>query len=174
MIYWSTFTWEAFATLLTGVLAVGAAVYIGRRQVAISDRQGRILEKQVGLDALKHRSDLFERRFEIYEASARFLGAIVTHAAEPDREIEMRFLSAMNASKFLFAPNVAADLKEIWKESCAFFATKSVMRANYDKTGSYGEGMPAKELQQITSLNARLESLSELFGEELRLSDVEA
>ncbi len=78
----------------------------------------------------------------------------------------------MDASKFLFAPKVAVDLKEIWKESCAFFATKSIMKANYDQTGSYGEGMPDKELAQITNLNARLENLSELFGVELRLSDV--
>lgn len=172
MINWSAFSWEAFATLATGILAVGAAIYVGRRQVAISDRQSRILERQTNLDALRYRSELFERRFEVYEATARFLGGIMTHADEPERDVQMRFLAAVDASRFLFAPQVATELREIWKESCAFFATKSIMKANYSRTGSYGDGMPDKEFQQITGLNTRLESLGDIFGDELRLSEV--
>ena len=35
MIDWHAFSWEAFATLMTGVLAVGAAYAVGRRQLSI-------------------------------------------------------------------------------------------------------------------------------------------
>jgi hypothetical protein len=66
---WAAFSWEAFATLATGVLAVSGAVVIGVLQVGIQARQSAILERQVGLHELKLRSDLFERRFRVYEAT---------------------------------------------------------------------------------------------------------
>jgi hypothetical protein len=168
---WASFSWEAFSTLFTGILAVGGAIYVGRRQVGISDRQSQILERQASLDALKYRSELFERRFEVYEATARYLGATLAQGDQPERDVERRFLVAMDASKFLFAPQVAQNLDAIWKECCAFFATKRVMESNYRQTGSYGEGMPDKELKQITALNDRFQKLSELFGDELKLAD---
>jgi hypothetical protein len=172
MINWSAFTWDAFATLLTGILAVGAAFFVGRRQVEISNKQNSILSEQARLSALTYRSDLFEHRFEVYDATSRFLGTIIAHADRPDVEVERRFLIALDRSKFLFAPEVTESLRTIWKEACAFSATKAQMQANYNRTGSYGDGMPQKELEQITKLHERLENLSDTFGLELRLSEV--
>ena len=57
-IYWSAFSWEAFATLATGLAAVGGAVWILMRQQLSLDRQ-------VELQELKLRSDLFDRRFVV-------------------------------------------------------------------------------------------------------------
>jgi nucleoside permease NupC len=59
VIYWSSFIWEVFATLATGLAAVAAALVIGLRQmgiakdqVAIADRQSRILANQAHLEEL--------------------------------------------------------------------------------------------------------------------------
>jgi hypothetical protein len=95
-IAWTDFSWEAFATLATGIGAVVAAIVVGLRQAGISDRQSRILERQVGLDELKLRSDLFDRRFAVYEATRKFVGHIMAHASEPDQQTQSEFLVALD------------------------------------------------------------------------------
>ncbi|MBI5941438.1 MAG: hypothetical protein HY859_13525 [Caulobacterales bacterium] len=62
----SDFSWEAFATLVTGALAVGGAVWIHRRQTLILDRQ-------VEIEALKTRIELFDRRMKIVELHSKLL-----------------------------------------------------------------------------------------------------
>ncbi|MFO0437668.1 MAG: hypothetical protein ACK5YD_03995 [Phenylobacterium sp.] len=174
---WIAFTWEAFATLATGAGAVAAAVVIGLRQsaiagrqAAIADRQSRILEKQVHLEELKLRSELFERRFAVYQATRSFCSVIMAHADEPEQKVQQEFLTALDQSKFLFRPSVHDDLKELWKRSCGFFATKSVMKHKYETTGDYGQDNIDREYAYLNWLTERLDSLSELFGEEAKLS----
>ena len=70
-IAWCSLTWEAFATLLTGGLAVGAATVVGVRQLAISRRQ-------IALEEHKFRVDLFDERFAVYEFVRKWLGFILT------------------------------------------------------------------------------------------------
>ena len=38
--------WQPIATLVTGLLAVGAALYVGRKQVEIATRQAGIAQQQ--------------------------------------------------------------------------------------------------------------------------------
>jgi hypothetical protein len=40
MIYWSEFTWEAFATLFAGLSAVVAAFCVAKTQVTIQNKLG--------------------------------------------------------------------------------------------------------------------------------------
>lgn len=49
-------TWEALATLITGLAAVGAAVAVGLGQLGVSRRLAR-------LEALRWKEALFDRRF---------------------------------------------------------------------------------------------------------------
>ena len=137
-IYWEQFTWEAFATLTTGAAAVAGAVVIGLRQAKIADRQSKILSRQVALDELQLRSDLFDRRWAVYEATREFLGEIMRHAAEPNQEIQRKFLLAKNEAEFLFQPAVGERLQDVWERSCAFCAVKSVSDHLYQTTGTYG------------------------------------
>jgi len=44
---WSSFGWDAFATLATGFAAVVAANFVGSRQVKITERQTDILDRQI-------------------------------------------------------------------------------------------------------------------------------
>lgn len=171
MINWAAFTWDAFATLFTGILAVGAALFVGLRQVKISDRQSRILEQQADIDALKYRSELFDRRLEVYDATARFLAAILQKAAEPEQEIIRSFLLARDSARFLFVDQVTVDLHKVWDDCCAFFAAKRASDANFAKTGSYGDSASELEYKQLNVINDRFQNLSDLFGDELKLSD---
>ena len=176
-VYWTSFSWEAFSTLATGAGAVLAAVVIGvrqsaiaERQVAIADRQSRILEKQAHLEELKLRSELFERRFAVYQATRSFCVSIMAHADEPEQGIQRDFLTALDQSKFLFRPSVYADLKDLWARSCGFFATRSVMKHKYETTGDYGQENIEREHEYLTWLTDRLDKLSDLFGDEAMLS----
>lgn len=164
------FSWEALATLVTGLAAVIAAMLVGLRQAGIADRQSRILARQVGLDELALRAELFEQRFAVYEGVRKFLAAIMAYADKPEPEIERGYLVAMDQARFLFRPEVHEQLREVWKRACGFFAVKSVMKAQYEKTGDYGHANIEKEHEHLLWLAGKLENLSELFGEELRLS----
>ena len=60
---WCSFSWEAFATLTTGLLAVGGAIVIAKlqmhiltRQTEIADRQTDIAAGQAELERVKLRS----------------------------------------------------------------------------------------------------------------------
>lgn len=178
---WAAFSWEAFATLATGAAAVAAATFVGlrqlgiaREQMAITERQSRILERQVGLDELNLRVDLFEQRFAVYERARKFLGAIMAHADRPDAEIQRGYVVALDEARFLFRPEVHAQLREIWERSAAFFAVKSAMEAEYRRTGDYGGDNIDRERRHLDWLMAKFENLAELFGDELKLSAVQA
>jgi hypothetical protein len=166
---WSRFTWEAFATLVTGGAAVGAAWWVGRRQVGIADRQTRILDRQAGFEEMKLRTELFERRHAVYEATRQFLAAIMTTADEPKQPVQHDFLVAMDQARFLYRAEVYDQLQEIWKRACSFFAIKSTMKAQYESTGAYAQADVNGEYEALLWVNTKLETLSEVFGEELRL-----
>ena len=53
-IYWNQFSWEAFATLATGILAVAAAAWVGYGQLKLQRRQTELLEA-----AERRSNDLF-------------------------------------------------------------------------------------------------------------------
>ena len=112
-IEWTAFSWEAFSTIFVGLLAVGGATIVGWRQVGIQQEQTRILEGQVRLDSLRYNAELFDRRLEVYQGTARYLSSIAQNAKKPDPELEREFLLALNMSKFLFSPNVHDQLKQI-------------------------------------------------------------
>lgn len=56
MIYWSHFSWEAFATLAAGLAAVGAAWWVGRNQLEIQRRQLTLIENDLKIQLLEKRS----------------------------------------------------------------------------------------------------------------------
>lgn len=171
---WNSFSWEAFATLAAGFGAVIAATVIGVRQTGIADRQARILERQVALDELRLRSDLFDRRWAVYEATREFLAEIMRHAAEPKQELQHEFLMSMNEASFLFHPKVSEELQDMWKRSCEFFAVKSISTHLYQTTGQYGKENIEKSHNYLLWLSDKRGKIGDVFGEEMNLSAIEA
>ncbi len=168
---WSGFTWEAFATLVTGLAAVGAALVVGLRQLGIADRQREILERQVGFDEMKLRADLFDRRFRVYEATLRLVVQVVQRADKADSEIERDFAVALDQSRLLFKPAVHAALKRIWDDYCNFCAVKSIMKANYEQKGDYGKEQIEAGNKYFLKVGTLVQNLTELFGDELSLGE---
>lgn len=98
---WSAFSWEAFATLVTGVAAVVGATIVGLRQVGIQKRQADIQEKQVEIARLEVAASLFDRRMEVYSSVAMVAGSIMS-GTDPTVAMRIDMLKAMDRSYFLF------------------------------------------------------------------------
>lgn len=170
-------SWEAAATLATGFAAVFAAWWVGHRQVEVSNkqaetagRQSRILERQVHLEELNLRHGLFERRVAIFDATERFLIAILQHADVPEAEVQRTFTTAMMRARFLFKPQVHERLRNLWQDACQFFAVKSAMKSQYESTGDYGAANIDREHALLATFGQLLQHLPDVFGDELKLA----
>lgn len=163
-VYWQQFTWEAFATLTTGILAVAAAYRVGRKQADIQLRQAKIQESAL-------RSDLFERRYKVFEKAEQFIREIIQHADDPTAQTQQEFLVAMGEARFLFSPKVRGELEEIWKRWAGFHALKVTMNHLHRTEGHYGDGNPERERIELDWFVQRSSALPNVF-DELQLGGV--
>jgi hypothetical protein len=161
--------WQAIATLITGALAVVGAVWIGLRQLAITRHQNDISAEQARLAELTLRDQLFDKRLAVYNGIAGFLGAIVRQRSFPSREIEVAFLSALGASRFLFSLPTYQGIQVIWDRALEFRVLKIRMRTP-PKDNSARADQSKQEDDAVAWFFDRLQTLPDLFGEELRLS----
>lgn len=195
------FSQDGFATLIAGLLAfivglaaVLAAGIVGWRQATILAAQNDIQKAQAGiasasleiakatldLEKLKVKSDLFERRLEVYEATQDYLAYIVRHAEIPgsgrgegktaaarqeSNELRNDYVQAMDKSKFLFRPTVYGNLNAIWKDANKL----NLHNVRIER----GDGDRGQRVESVTELLMKfaglLENLSPVFGDELRL-----
>ncbi|KAK0359583.1 hypothetical protein LTR94_030741 [Friedmanniomyces endolithicus] len=119
-------SWEAFATILTGVLAVGAATFVGVRQ-------HQTIQRQADIQALALNASLFDRRMVIVTAFSEHSVALKWHReaivstrqslAEKSREVP-----------FLFSGEVMEIVEEGWRLST--------------KIGSCVEAMNGEQLEE--------------------------
>lgn len=171
MIDWTAFDWPSFSTLATGLAAVVGAVWIGRRQAGIAERQTDLLARQEAWQAISIKADLFDRRLATYEATADFL----IHIADigEDEEVQARtrnFAAKMRESQFLFQPEVYAALKEIWDVANDLRVSRvnSIARAKGELPRDAELG---KRIQgHIEWMFTRLETLADVFKPDLELS----
>jgi hypothetical protein len=70
-IHWEMFSWEAFATLMTGILAVGAASWVGWNQLQLQKRQTRLIENDLKIQLLDKRIVCVEQMREISDSWSR-------------------------------------------------------------------------------------------------------
>lgn len=112
------FEWGDFATLATGAGAVAGAVWVGRKQTKIAERQVEIMRRQIQLDENNLKSDMFERRLETYKVTVDFLMYIGALEDEDEHAERLRLYAfKMQESRFIFAPHVYPALFEIWTAS---------------------------------------------------------
>lgn len=185
---WDYMSWEAFAALLTGVLAVGAALVVGLRQVGISTRQTEILSDQaliqdrlVGIEELKLRHALFEDRIEIYDATREFLETIVRNAEVPGLAVERNekvrvaqdkirrnFTEAIDRSRFLFRPSVSDALNDLWL-TARLINFHQKMQKDVNGRKEHGKHVDG-EHAALTQISKVYLDLASVFGDELTLS----
>ena len=158
MIYWAAFSWEAFATLATGLAAVGAAVVIGMKQAEIQ-------RVQAGIQSLALKSDLFDRRYSLYDRVKRYLIDLQKLAGQRDWDCEQQFLVARGEAQFLFHSSVVTGIDEIWNKACEYCALRLEMEESFAASGSYGIGNPNRQLEARRWFHDRLQTLPDLFHE---------
>lgn len=145
-IYWCAFDWQSFSTLMTGGLAVLAAFVVGLKQTGIQHRQTKIQEAML-------RSDLFDRRYKVFERAEQFIREILQSADDPSPEAQRDFIIAIGESRFLFEPRVKDGLDEIYGKWADFHALKA------------SEQNPKNELIAQKWFYERFRSLPDLFDE---------
>lgn len=115
--------WNAWATFSAGLLAVGGAVIIGRKQLGITGRQTEILDRQTQIQAgqlqlqqLSLKIAVFERRMRVFEIMLRYIAKSKAGTTVTDDQSKEFFLVVAEA-RFLFTEPVFERLRE-WGNKC--------------------------------------------------------
>lgn len=183
--------WAALIGLLVGLATVGAAFVVGLRQTLIMRDQTRIQKRQVviaehalDLELRKVNVDLFDKRFEVYEAARKFLSFMLTHgnapgwnlkiegvAAEEQMELQTNFLVGMDKARFLFVPAVRTGLEEIlsWADVIHYQQWE-----DHDlRDGETDDQLKVRNINAYVAfrkkMSDRLATLADVFGDELKL-----
>ena len=192
MAIFKDFPWEALATLVTGMLAVGGAIYIGKKQMVISNgqngilreqaditrdqaaiasRQTDILDKQTDIQNRGLRIELFDMRFAVFETTEKWLSFVMNGQELTGQTVSKDFKRARDQSKFLFNRETNVRLKEVSDKGYAYFAKRNVNNHNV----AIGRDVTQRQIEDVQNLEYwlwdRLYNLSDLFGPELAVSD---
>lgn len=95
-----------FATIMAAIVAVCATVTFGVIQFRLGRRQADIAQNKLALD-------LFQRRIEAFSTTRKAVGQIATLGASSP-SIEMTLIEAIDASRFLFGPDLRKYLDGLY------------------------------------------------------------
>jgi hypothetical protein len=183
--------WAALIGVVIGLATVYAAYRVGVRQALIMNDQTKIQKRQaviaehaLDLELRKVNVDLFDKRFEVYEATRKFLSFMLTHGnapgwnlkvegvtAEAQMELQTEFYAAIDKARFLFVPKVREELEEIlsWADTM-HFQSWSDAEPKESETASQQQARQVNDYVAFrTKMSDRLANLVDIFGDELRL-----
>jgi hypothetical protein len=114
-ICWSCFDWDAFSTLITGLAAVSAALFVGLKQSKISGELKNLQAQQVKddlklrkqtlrLELLERRSDSIQKMREI---SNTFL---IEGSISREQWFELR--TVLHQAQLLYPDNIVVDIEK--------------------------------------------------------------
>lgn len=173
IIHWAAFDWPSFATLAAGGMAVIGATAVGLRQARIADRQREILERQTKLTELALRHELFDKRYAVYQTTARFLKAQLSHRNDERDFIELNFLEATQEARFLFRSSVSEYLERIWGRSAELEEIRDELGQGLAAGSQPDEERRALSRSLRRSLREDLKNLADVFGPDLHLGDLD-
>ncbi|MGA3242389.1 MAG: hypothetical protein ABSG03_39590 [Bryobacteraceae bacterium] len=110
---------KTFASPAATLLGAGAAVYVtrslGKAQVEIAESQARtaLAQRHIAFDKLKH--DLFEKRYEIYNAAKGIMERVIRTGTErpiDDHDL-MNMRIKLDEGRFFFPPKPVALFEAI-------------------------------------------------------------
>lgn len=175
-------SWEAFATLLTGALAVGAALLVGLRQTDIQTKQVLIQNRLADLEEFKLKEALFDARYAVYNGARMWLLATVQAGTPPysikDLKGETKaaefkwandFLDALDRSRFLFRPSVRAELVKMYEAGQELRQADRALERD-STTQEQRERAADKHDEAFKYLSGLLGNFSDIFGDELKLT----
>ena len=134
MIEWQSFSWEAFATLFTGLAAVAGAVTIGLKQTKIQQSQHLISETTV-------RIALFERRSACI-ARMRHIHNTWMQNARLTREEWREFRELFHESELIFSKQLGVEIDQsldglFWTEHWRVRSLQEHERGKTDKADDH-------------------------------------
>lgn len=163
-IAWSDFSWEAFATLVTGFSAVLGAFLLGKRQAEILARQTALQESTLKVAIFDRRMEVF-RAVEDLVAGVLRAGGSLQRGGTESEEIVRRFNVARQEARFLFSEDVVSLLKEIRGNYLDIEFAPENMRESYESVSRPDqEDMDKKRKALEWFLNCS-ENLSSSFKE---------
>lgn len=118
-IYWSQFSWEAFATLVVGLAAVVAAWWVGQNQIKIQRRQLRLIENDLKIQLLEKRISCVNDMRELHFAYQQ-------HAKLNPEEM-FRFHKLLEQAQLLYPANVSNKMRAA--VDAAFWAQRHLRRS---------------------------------------------
>lgn len=152
---------QAWATLAAGAMAVGAALFV-------ANKQNQVLRRQADIEALKVRSDLFNRRFATYEATAQMLAFPVNWEDETKRS---DFVLKVRESQFLFSRTVYDEMTEIFRWVQAWYLYTIQLRGEAGHiTEDSKRTIQAQLVESQKWLLERLGTVHKVFEADLKLS----
>lgn len=186
-------SWEAVATLITGIAAVAAAVYVGRRQTEIADRQVEIQSKLVKIEALKIRAQLYEERRAVEGVAIDWMISTLMAGHPPRRaarlakdevvleseiKLAQNFREAVIKSAHLFGPNVVQMMKELRDAGRTIEKNDQAIDRKHDRAERKGE--EADTEAEVTARDQAFEVIQTwfekspaLFAPALSLSEID-
>lgn len=172
------FTWEAFATLMTGGLAVAGAAWIGIKQVGITERQANITERQsdiaarqVKLELLTLQSQLYDRRIVIFKAVKDYMAEQWGEKMEPDQAVSREFYLALESSAFLFGPDVQQKMRDLHTKMRKHFAYRRVVARAEKRNDVLSEDEINSGYSLIDGVTEDFETLTNLIMRYMRLDE---
>lgn len=156
---WAEFTWQAFATLMTGVLAVVAATSVALRQIAL---QKQIADTANQTALLKIKTDLFDKRVAVYEDVRVWIDTVIDTANNATSQDHATMRAAIDRSQFLFAPAVTTRLHDLFDDA----VRHALHKRDPDAMDNAKADAAWKRLFKASN-----DGLYDLFGDELRMGD---
>ncbi len=155
---WAAFSWEAFATLFTGLAAVMAAAVIGWRQSTIMAQQVEIQQQTL-------RSELFDRRMRNFDTVQRLIYQVRERPDAFNASVIHQFHGAIDEAKFLFPQDVSERLLEIYGRMGELNAIDADMRSEIIGKGHAGVELPQKKLEAGRALSRDIEALPDIYSD---------
>ncbi|MEK7454723.1 MAG: hypothetical protein AABZ76_07345 [Pseudomonadota bacterium] len=175
------FTWEAFATLATGGLAVLGAMWIGYHQLAITKQQTLITERQVGIagrqariEMLNLQAQMYDRRIAVYRAIQDYMGLQWSDKLTPDSEVSKNFYVALEGSAFLFPEAVQQKIRVLHIAIRQQFAVRRTIYKLEKDNQEVGDHVQDKLDRLSDTISEAFEELTEMITRYMRIDEFEA
>lgn len=177
--------WAAVIAAIPALLAVGFALRVGRLQADILKAQTRLQEeianRSAKIEREKLKADLWEKRFAVYDATAKYVGETLISGWPPgmntigtpdtqqrNRAIQNNFLTAIETSKILFSDGVHDDLQRIWSAACQLHIHAQGARDPENPTCNADVEGQSLYIRRIAKVRGHL---ADIFGRDLSLGD---
>jgi len=172
------FEWGDFATLTTGLLAVIGAVWVGMRQVEITDRQAniseqqtKILDRQITLQSLSFKVDLHDRRLKIYSDVKSYAHSIWSREDFNELKRSGNIIVSLEASKFLFNDAIHAKIREIFVIGTKFRAVTEKLDAIERSGGIQPDNLKNEQYELSDKIDAHFSAFTEMSTPYLRVDE---